>query len=110
MTEPGFSDLGFALHTLTNVFVVQVWQSRGDQAAADSPSASALSSRAYMLSFVKAYPEAVQLMAETEEAWQNKTVQVWLVPQTAVGGCKQAPQVNPESGATAVSRATPLIV
>lgn len=73
---------------------VQAWKATGNQAVADMTEGRVSPGTAAMRHYMEAYPEAVQLMTEIEQAWCSSVLEVFLVPQTSIGECKQAPQVG----------------
>ncbi len=77
----------------SSICVVQAWQCAGNQCASGASQDSVSPSREYLMHFFEAYPEAQEVMAAVEEAWQMGTLEVWLLPPADINGCKQAPQV-----------------
>lgn len=82
-----------ATQVSSSICVVQAWQYAGNQCAFGASQDSVSPSRQYLMHFFEAYPEAQEVMAAVEEAWQMGTLEVWLLPPAAINGCKQAPQV-----------------
>ena len=77
----------------SSICVTQAWQYGGHQCASGASQDSVPPSREYLVHFFEAYPEAQEIMAAVEEAWQMGTLEIWLLPPAAINGGKQAPQV-----------------